>query len=189
MYLNKRKIIIFFILWLILTSTLLFNTSSKTITLVELQEKEVEVEKIVYQEVIKEIEVKDKYAYTITESEREMLARLVYLEANTESLDCQIAIVSVVFNRLQNGYWGNTLKKVIYAKGQFSPSNIIYKTTPTDINYEAVDYVLKNSSQLPKYVMYFRANKNHSGKEYVEYMVINNVYFGYFKKDKGEDEK
>ena len=119
-----------------------------------LKEVVVEVEKEVVVEVVKE----PTYKHNVTSAEREMLARIVHREANTESLECQKAIVSVVINRWQDGRWGNTLKEVIYAPHQFSPSGLIYKTTPTETNYRAVDYVLKNGSTLPKYVMFFRAN-------------------------------
>lgn len=129
------------------------------------------------------------HAYNITEAEREMLARLVYLEANTESIECQRAIVSVVVNRWQNGTWGDTLEDVIYYPYQFTPASLIDKTTPTQTNYDAVDYVLKNGSTLPKYCMYFRASYGFSNTDwanygYREYKQIDNTFFGYFEKDK-----
>ena len=151
-------------------------------------EKEVivEVEKEVIIEVEKEIpfEVEQKCVYNVTAEEREMLARLVYLEANTESLDCQKAIVSVVINRWQNGYWGDTIKKVIYSPAQFTPASKIQHTTPNNKNYEAVDYVLKNGCTLPEYVLYFRSSYHFDWNGYVPYTSIDNTYFGYMIKDK-----
>ena len=146
--------------------------------------KEVEIEKEVIVEVVKE----PTYAYNITSAEREMLARLVYREANIESLECQMAVVSVVINRWQDGRWGDTLEEVIYAPYQFSPSGLIYKTTPNETNYQAVDYVLKNGSTLPKYCLYFRANYGFSNTwvGYTEYVQISTTYFGYFDADKNE---
>lgn len=148
----------------------------------------VEIIKEVEKEVIVEVEVEKEpvYAYNISSVEREMLARLVYLEANTESLECQQAVTSVVINRWLDGRWGSTITSVIYAKHQFSPSRLIYKTTPTETNYAAVDYVLKNGSILPKYCMYFRANYGFSNtwSGYAEYVRFSNTYFGYFLKDK-----
>ena len=94
------------------------------------------------------VEIEPTYVYSISSEEREMLARLVYLEANIESLECQKAVVSVVINRWQNGYWGDTLKDVVYAPNQFSPAYLIPNTTPTNTNYEAVDYVLKNKDRV-----------------------------------------
>lgn len=122
--------------------------------------------------------------YNVTSEEREMLARLVYLESNIESLDCQKAIVSVVFNRLHNGAWGDTLEDVVYYPYQFSPAYLIPNTTPTAKNYEAVDYVLQHGITLPYYVMYFRADYHFKADGYVPYTNIDRTYFGYFTKDK-----
>ena len=57
--------------------------------------KTIEVIKEVEKEVVVEIEKEPTYVYDITSTEREMLARLVYREANTESLECQMAVISV----------------------------------------------------------------------------------------------
>ena len=124
------------------------------------------------------------YQYNITAEEKDMLVRLVFLEANTESLECQKAIISVVINRWINGYWGNTLHDVVYAKGQFSTAKHIPIATPTPNNYEAVEYVLKNGSTLPEYILYFRANYHFKWNGYVPYKNIDNTYFGYLSKDK-----
>ena len=122
----------------------------------------------------------------IDTNNREMLARLVYLEAGGISLEAQKAVASVVINRLNNGYWGNTLKSVIYAKYQFTPASRIPYTTPSKESYEAVDYVLNYGTTLPRYVMYFRADYGFSQtwEGYKEYKQIDNVFFGYFEKDK-----
>ena len=144
--------------------------------------KKIEVEKEVPIEIIKE----PSYAYNITSSEREMLARLAYREANTESFECQVAVVSTVINRWQDGRWGQTLEEVVYAPAQFSPADLLYKTTPTETNYAAVDHVLKNGSILPKYCMYFRSEYCFSDvwEGYDRYTQIDTIYFGYFVADK-----
>ena len=164
-------IIILLIVFIIIQ---LINPRVKT----EIIEKEVVIEKEVL------VEVEPTYAYKITSKEREMLARLVYREANVESLECQKAVVSVVINRWQNGYWGNTLDDVVYSENQFSPAHLIPQTTPTEINYEAVDYVLKNGCTIPNYVLYFRADYHFKWSGYVPYQQIDNTYFGYQSKDK-----
>ena len=144
--------------------------------------KEVEVVK----EKIVEVEKEPTYKYNVSSVEREMLARLVYLEANTENLECQQAVASVVINRWKSGKWGNTIASVIYARYQFSPSGLIYKTTPTETNYVAVDHVLKNGSILPKYCLFFRTEHCFSDiwEVYARYAKIDGIYFGYFIKDK-----
>ena len=116
--------------------------------------------------------------------DRELLARLLYCEGRGESVDCQKAIVSVVLNRLKNGYWGDTFREVIYAKGQFSPvsSGLIDKAKPSQTQYDIVDYILENGSTLPSWVLYFRASYHFSWSSYTPYCNIDNTYFGGYKK-------
>lgn len=153
---------------------------------VEIKEVEVEKEVIVEvkKEVVVEVEREPTYTYNVTSAEREMLARLVYREANTESLECQMAIVSVVINRWQDGRWGDALEDVVYSPYQFTPSGLIYKTTPTETNYKAVDFVLRHGCTLPQYVMYFRAGYHFDWNGYKPYTQIDHTCFGYLEADK-----
>ena len=148
----------------------------------KIETKIVEIEK----EKIIEVEKEPTYKYNISSVEREMLARLVYLEANTENLECQQAVASVVINRWLSKQWGNTIASVIYSRYQFSPAGMIYKTTPTETNYVAVDHVLKNGSILPKYCLFFRSGHCFSDiwEGYAGYAKIDDIYFGYFMADK-----
>lgn len=140
---------------------------------IELKEKISELEK----------QLANRRRGTATIDDRELLARLVFLEANTESLECQKAIASVVINRVNSGYWGNTINSVVYAPNQFTPAPQIPYTTPTATNYEAVDYVLENGVTLPSYVLYFRAGYHFKWSGYVPYTSMGNTYFGYMTKD------
>lgn len=135
-------------------------------------------------EVVIEKEVEPTYTYNVTSEEREMLARLLYREARGESFECQKAVISVVINRWINGYWGDTLYDVIYAKNQFSPSDILWKTTPSETQYAAVDDIIKNGTTLPEYVLFFRADRHFAWDGYCEYDVMGQTYFGYLEKDK-----
>lgn len=128
-------------------------------------------------------EVPTESIYNITPEDRETMARLVFLESNTESLECQKAVASVIINRLYSGYWGNTIDGVVYASGQFTPAYSIPYTTPTATNYEAVDYVLTNGATLPPYVLYFRAGYHFSHYGYMPFISIDNTFFGYMTKD------
>ena len=168
-------IVIFQLCWIIYICM-----NPRTEIIVQTKTETVEIEKIVEVEV--PVEVEPTYIHNITSEEREMLARLVYLEARGESLDCQKAIISVVINRWQHGYWGDTLKEVVYAENQFTPAPVIKNTTPKEEQYEAVDYVLKYGCTLPKYVVYFRADYDHQWDDYIPYTVIDSTYFGYAEK-------
>lgn len=85
------------------------------------------------------------YVYNLTESEKIMFATLIKLEAGDQSWECQLAVGSVVLNRLDR-HWGGktTLKGIIYAKGQFSPAHRIPYTKPTQMQLEVVEYLCKN---------------------------------------------
>lgn len=137
------------------------------------------VEKIVEKEIIKYVEIEN--TYNVTSVERELLARLVYREARGESFDTQVGVISIVFNRLKDGYWGDTIYDVIYAKGQFSVAGSLKNTTPNEASYRAVDYVLRYGSTLPDYVMYFRAGSF----KYIPYICYegDNTYFSYQERD------
>jgi spore germination cell wall hydrolase CwlJ-like protein len=143
-----------------------------------------EIIKEIEKEVIVEVEKQSAYIYSITSTEREMLARLIYREANTESLECQMAVASVVINRWQDGRWGDTLEEVIYSPYQFAPANLLYKTTPTELNYVAVDLVLQNGCTLEPHVMYFRANHHFDWDGYRSYTQVDFTCFGYFEADR-----
>ena len=151
---------------------------------VEIKEIEKEVVVEVEKEVIVEVVKENTYAYNITSAEREMLARLVYREANIESLECQMAVASVVINRWQDGRWGNSLADVIYSPYQFTPANLLSQTTPTELNYAAVDLVIQNGCTLPPYCMYFRADHHFDWSGYKPYTQIDYTCFGYFVADK-----
>ena len=70
---------------------------------------------------IEEIAVPEhKPVYTYTEEELDLLARLIYSEGGIESYDTQLKIGSVVMNRVDDPYFPNTIREVIYQKNQFS---------------------------------------------------------------------
>lgn len=52
-----------------------------------------------------------------------LLAALIYCEAGGENYDCQLAVGSVVVNRVHSGSFPNSLRRVIYQGGQFGPAS------------------------------------------------------------------
>ena len=119
---------------------------------------------------------------SVADEEKEMFAAIIYLEGGSESYECQLGIGSVILNRLESGYWGNTLESVLYAKSQFTPAHRIKSTTPTDTQRKVVEQLLTEGTTLPYYVMYFRAWYYFSWAE--SYAHIDDTYFSYLEKDK-----
>lgn len=64
-----------------------------------------------------------KEAVLATASELDILAALIQCEAGTEPYEGQIAVGSVVMNRIRSGGYPNTITDVIYASGQFTPAS------------------------------------------------------------------
>jgi spore germination cell wall hydrolase CwlJ-like protein len=119
---------------------------------------------------------KGKYSgIKVSSSDRKLLAQLVKREAGGESFKGQKAVVEVVLNRVLDSRFPNTIRGVVFQKGQFSTASKLSKTTPTQTNYDAVDYVLEHGATvLHGNYVYFSAGKCHgSGR-----IKIGNQWFG-----------
>jgi len=55
-----------------------------------------------------------------TDSDLELLARVIYGESRGEPYEGQVAVGAVVLNRVESPDFPNTIREVIYQKGQFS---------------------------------------------------------------------
>lgn len=141
---------------------------------------EIENEEKKSKKVVENIATENNKVYNVSETDREMLAKLLYCEGRGESIECQRAIISVVFNRLDSGKWGNSLHSVVYATGQFEPvsSGLLKKAKPSQTQYDAVDYIIENGVTIPSWVLFFRASYHFNWKGYTPYCNIDNTYFG-----------
>lgn len=111
---------------------------------------------------IEEIAVPEhKPVYNYTEEELDLLARLIYSEVGIESYDTQLKIGSVVMNRVDDPYFPNTIREVIYQKNQFSVTftkldGVIMIDRPADEEAKKAAYeILNYGSVLPKDVQVF----------------------------------
>lgn len=80
----------------------------------------------------------------LSESEIELLARLVKCEAGGENFECKVNVCVVIFNRMFDNHFKTTLSDVIYEEGQFSPAikGTIDTAIPTDDCYYAIKIAL-----------------------------------------------
>lgn len=93
----------------------------------------------------------------VDEEELYMLAHLLAGECQSYSRECQVAVGSVVLNRVRSPRYPNTIKGVIFQRGQYSCTrNRMYDREPTARNWEVAEYLLRNGSQLPANV-YFQS--------------------------------
>ena len=87
--------------------------------------------------------------------DRELLARVLWVEARGESLEGQQAVAEVVFNRMISQQFSDTLRDVIYGKEQFRSVPHLDEAEPGQAQYQAIDRALYGKSILPTSVLYF----------------------------------
>ena len=103
----------------------------------------------------------------LSAQERELLARVVWVEARGESAEGQQAIAEIVFNRMMSPQFGDTLNDVIYSAGQFRSVPFLEDAEPYQAQYDAIDRALYGPNILPEDVFYFATtatNDNIWGK-------------------------
>ncbi len=59
----------------------------------------------------------------LTDEELYLMAVVIAMEALDEPYEGKLMVANVIVNRILNGYWGKTLKEVVYAPGQFTGAN------------------------------------------------------------------
>lgn len=55
-------------------------------------------------------------------SEYEILAAMIWCESGNQSYECNLAVASVIMNRVRSSKFPNTVKGVVFAQGQFPPA-------------------------------------------------------------------
>lgn len=94
----------------------------------------------------------------LSETDYEILAKLLYCEAGAESWDCQVYTCSAIINYCE--YEGVSIWEGAHNKRMFSPAPFVDRKTATSTQYEVIDYVL-NGGRI-KDIVYFRENHYHS---------------------------
>lgn len=74
----------------------------------------------------------------------ELLAKLIWHEANAQPREGKIAVGEVIVNRIESDLYPSTVKDVIYQTGQFSHSRGIATATPDEETMEIAEDVLNN---------------------------------------------
>lgn len=92
-----------------------------------------------------------------TDEQKTLLAKMLYCEAGGEGWDCQVATLSGIINHIEynSGNFG-----VLDKGNHFSPASYYRYKTPTNMNWEVLDYVL--NGHLIADVKYFQLYGYHS---------------------------
>lgn len=111
-----------------------------------------------------EIQVDPRYVgVTLTMDERELLARMVWVEARGEPFEGQQAVAEVVLNRLVAGNFQSSVESIIMAQGQFNSAKFLDDAEPNQTQYEAVERALKGPYVTPINTVYFGQRPSANG--------------------------
>ncbi|NHN31871.1 cell wall hydrolase [Paenibacillus sp. S3N08] len=91
-----------------------------------------------------------------TQSTLEQLARIIYSEARGESFEGQVAVGSVVMNRVQSSEFPDSISEVIFQPGQFTAiDDGQYWLTPNKSAYAAAQEALKGTDKTKGALYYY----------------------------------
>ncbi len=87
---------------------------------------------------------KEVLYHTVSDKEIELLARLIHGEARGEPYIGQVAVGAVIINRVIDSYFPDSIRRVVYQPGQFSPvANGQINLRPNRTSYRAARAALK----------------------------------------------
>ena len=132
----------------------------------------------------KEVTAKDSEPSGYSDDDLDLLARIINAEAGCTWIPdwVQLAVGSVVLNRVNSPLYPNTIKEVIYQPGQYGPVyNGMIDKRPERRCVENARYLLENGSQIPANV--FGQSGSTWGKEvyatYYDSILGSTTYFTY----------
>jgi len=91
----------------------------------------------------------------LTLEQRQLLAKIIWVEARGESFEGQQAVAEVIFNRMVSESFPNSLEGVIFAEGQFRSVDFLDEAEPYQTQYEAIEAALYGPYILPIGVVHF----------------------------------
>lgn len=91
----------------------------------------------------------------LTEAEMDLMAKIIWLEAQGEPYEGQQAIAEVILNRLAADSFPDNIRSILYAQDQFRGVDQLYQAKPTHVQYAAIAHALKGPYILPEDVVFF----------------------------------
>ena len=92
------------------------------LTIAEIKEKEVQaaIARAFERAQISHVPETKRTPVTMTDDELHLFAAVICTEAGDQGYEGMLAVANVILNRMEYGYWGTTLKEVLFAPGQFA---------------------------------------------------------------------
>lgn len=130
-----------------------------------------EEEEIIIEE---EVIVKNKYTDLInnlTDYEKDLICRITFREAGNQRQEGQIAVMEVIFNRVLDPAFPNSIEKVLSQSGQFSTWSGRGSVTEEQINgiYPLFDIIKESETTvLNGNYVYFDGKQHSYGRNYIK---------------------
>lgn len=111
----------------------------------------------------------------------EMIARIVHAEARADSEAGQRAVACVILNRVESGYFPDTVYDVVFESGQFSTAGGVkyYSGIPENC-YRSAVAVYDGLRELPRNALFFKSDSCHANWSYTVWGTIGgNTFYLY----------
>ncbi len=111
---------------------------------------------------------------TMTEDELYLFATVIYTEAGNQKYEGMLAVANVILNRMADGYWGPSLKDVLFAPGQFEGAQKEYieraqrRGIPDDC-YKAAREALGGRNNIGDFLFFRTISSANRTSDYVTY--------------------
>ena len=118
----------------------------------------------------------ERHLICFTYDHYKLLARMIAAEARGESYEGQVAVGSVIVNRVLHNAFPNTIPEVLYQSGQFSPiSDLSFdKVVPTEQQYTAAKDALIGVSTVGDALFFY--NPKESAPRNISWFKSNTKY-------------
>lgn len=129
-----------------------------------------------------EIQPQQEEVKKYTEEDLYYLSRIIWSEAGSDwcTDEHQLAVGSVVLNRVVSDIYPDSIKKVVQQRGQYtSYNNRHFRSTPNERTMNNAIYLLEHGSTIPKYVIFQSQGRQGNGT----WKKIQNQYFCYLTKE------
>lgn len=108
--------------------------------------------------------ITNRWGITLSDYDREILAKIVYLEAGNQGDVGQQAVVEVVFNRVYSPLFPGTVIDVLSQRRQFSTWPYVNRGKPDARIYANIDIVVSGQSNILPYNTLYFSTRPFKGK-------------------------
>jgi uncharacterized protein YgiM (DUF1202 family) len=108
----------------------------------------------------------NRWGIELTDDEIDLLAKIVWTEARSQSDDGEVAVCEVIFNRMVALQYPDTLIGVLSDGDAFASWDLRNKATPTEREYEIIEETLRGETDILSLdVMYFSTTPRNDNVE------------------------